>query len=94
MARVDRIGKHETAIIRDNGSVKVKYHYTNVVEFSPSSIILRNNGYLTTTTKLRMNQTSNHFNLGFYVYQQDYEWFIVYQGKTYDFYDGIELSRN
>jgi hypothetical protein len=40
----------------------------------------------TATTKLRMNQASNQFNLGFSVYQKDYRWYVVIpQGETVEF---------
>ena len=40
-----------------------------------------------------MNQTSNQFDLGFKVYQKNFDWFGDYKGKTYDFNDDMTLLR-
>ena len=93
MSRQDQIGKHATSIYTDNGYTCIKYHATDVVKFNSEKIILNSNGWQTTTTKTRMNQTSNQFGLGFYVSQKDFEWFVHHNGAIYDYFDGIELLR-
>lgn len=60
----------------------VRYHSTDVVAFTRLrngrvAVVLNTGGYSTATTKLRMNQTSNQYGLGFGVYQKDWEWYLV-----------------
>jgi hypothetical protein len=77
MSQTTRIGSHKTSVFTDtDGFTKVIYHSTPVVKFNHAKIILNHGGYKTITTKLRMNQTSNQFNLGFRVYQKDFDWFV------------------
>jgi hypothetical protein len=76
MAQQNRIGTHKTTIYAEGGYAKVKYHNTDVVSFNDKEIILNTDGWRTPTTKTRMNQTSRQFNLGFNVYQKDWEWYV------------------
>jgi len=82
-----------TAIYTDNEYTRVIYHNTPVVSYNQDKIILNSGGWMTATTKKRMNQVSDMFNLGYQVYQKDYSWYIDYKGQTFDFYDGFILSR-
>jgi len=94
MSQLQSIGSHKTTISTDDEFTRVVYHSTAVVKFNHQKVILNSGGWLTATTKARMNQTSNQFNLGFTVYQKDFEWFVVLpNGETVDFYDGIEFNR-
>lgn len=72
---------------------KVVYHKTPVVAWDTKRIVLRSGGWMTVTTKLRMNQASNQFGLGYSVWQKDFAWFVGYQGCTLPFVDGMELMR-
>lgn len=71
----------------------VRYHSTDVVQFTDKEIILNSGGWKTVTTKARMNQTSNQFDLGFVVYQQKGDWFVDFKGKTINFEDNMVLKR-
>ena len=94
MAQLLRVGSHKTTIhVDSDGFTNVVYHSTAVVRFNTAVIILDSGGWRTLTTKTRMNQASNQFNLGYYVFQKDFEWFVKYQDETHRFYDGIELNR-
>ena len=66
MASNQRIGKTATTVERtENGSVRVIYHSTPVVEVTADgTVTLNNGGWRTNTTKARMNQTANQFGLG------------------------------
>jgi hypothetical protein len=82
-----KIGQHSTTVsgsLKDN-NLSVVYHSTDVVKVTPTKIILNTGGWYTVTTKNRMNQTSNQFNIGFYVYQKNCNWFVTYLGKTTEF---------
>lgn len=69
----------------EDGYTHVRYHSTNVVSFSDREIVLRTGGWSSATTKLRMNQASSQFDLGFTVFQKDFKWFIEYQDVTLSF---------
>ena len=75
MANMHEIGSHKTNIRSEEGQTIVRYHNTDVVKFNCCVIDLNTGGWDTATTKVRMNQTSNQFNLGFKVFQKDYQWF-------------------
>ena len=93
MAQTQTIGTHKTTVSTDNGVTSVVYHSTPVVKFNHLEIILDSGGWETNTTKNRMNQASNQFNLGYRVYQKDFEWFVEYYGQTIEFQDGMVLDR-
>ncbi len=76
-----------------DGYTCIRYHSTEVVKFNDDEIILNSGGWQTVTTKLRMNQASNQFRLGFYVHQRQHEWFVTNSGRTYSFNDGMILER-
>ena len=67
--------------------------FCGLVKFNHEKIILNSNGWATATTKSRMNQTSNQFDLGYQVFQKDYAWYVDFNGKSHDFFDGITLDR-
>ena len=90
---ISRFGN--TAIYSDNGTTKVILYSTKIVEWNHNrdSIILNNGGWMTATTKRRMNQVAEQFDLGFTVYQKDFEWYVVLNGQTLPFENGMELRR-
>ncbi len=71
------IGTHKTTVSTSDGVTRVTYHTTNVVTFDTDKITLRTGGWPTKTTKLRMNQASEQFDLGYRVYQKDFDWYVV-----------------
>jgi len=85
MTRSNKIGGHCTNVIDVNGILAVQYHGTLVVRVLPESIELDTGGWFTATTKLRMNQASNQWCLGYRVYQRDFTWYVAYKGGTYQF---------
>ena len=80
-----------TSVVCTNGRISVTYHNTLVVEVTPTHIHLDTGGWKTNTTRTRMNQASNQFNLGYQVYQKDFAWFVDFRGVTYPF-TGSTLS--
>ena len=82
-----------TAIYSDNGTIKVILYSTKIVEWNHNrdSIILNNGGWMTVTTKRRMNQVAEQFDLGFTIYQKDFDWYVVLNGQTLLFGNGMEL---
>ena len=79
----NKVGEHKTVVFTDSdGFTKVVYHQTPVVSFNHSIIKLNTGGFRSYTTKKRMNQASNQYNLGFGVYQKNYDWFVDINGQT------------
>ena len=93
MARTNKVGTHKTAIYQSDGYTCIRYHSTEVVRFNTDEIILNSGGWHTVTTKLRMNQASYQFGLGFCVHQRQFEWFVTNGNRTYDFKDDMILER-
>ena len=87
MSQTHRLGTVATAFSRGADDVlRVTYHTTDVVTVYPNGRIdLDHGGWRTVTTKLRMNQASNQFRLGFLVWQKDFEWFVDIDGQTIPF---------
>lgn len=73
MAQTQKLGKTATSIFSEDGWTKVIYHSTIVVKWDDDQIILNTGGYHTVTTKTRMNQASNQFNLGYIVFQSKFK---------------------
>jgi hypothetical protein len=73
----------------------VRYHDTNVVEFTPDTITLNSGGWLTATTKRRMNETASAYGLDFWVSQEDFKWWVGVgpDRKPIPFSDGMTFKR-
>jgi len=94
MAQQHRIGTHRTTVAHVNGALVVTYHETPVVTVTREMITLDTGGFETATTKTRMNQASNQFDLGFKVFQKNFNWFVKFKDRIQQFHtDIIELSR-
>lgn len=98
MSQQYKIGKvHTTVHSVENTSggydVVVTYHRTEVVRFDNNRIILKSGGWYTQTTRVRMNQASRQFNLGYQVFQKNYKWFVSYNGETLPFEESMVLIR-
>ncbi len=94
MYRMNQIGSGNTTIVTSGGKTRITYYSTEVVIFNAKTIWLDNGGQKTTTTKIRMNQASNQFGLGYQVYQKKQEWFVEFKGETIPFNgDSVKLLR-
>jgi hypothetical protein len=77
MAQTHTVRGVATEVIRDSGSIIVRYHATNVVVVAmDGTITLNTGGWRTVTTKLRMNQAARQFHLGYRVCQKDFNWYV------------------
>lgn len=85
MAQQYRLGSKATKLFTKGRSTCVKYHNTVVVKFTSKTIILNTGGWKTATTKTRMNQASNSFNLGYNVFSKSGKWFVSFKGKFLPF---------
>jgi len=90
MGQTGTIGKTATRVYQENGDTCVRYHDTVVVRFNDDKIVLNTGGWKTVTTKARMNQTSNQYDLGFQVSQSNFEWYV--DGKPFNG-DSFEIDR-
>lgn len=94
MTQTHTIGRTATTIRTEDEDLVVRYHWTDVVMVRDGKMVtLNSGGYQTATTKVRMNQTANQYDLGFTVYQKNFQWFVdtAHEG-TLDFYDGITFK--
>ena len=80
MGQLRTVGKVHTTINRGDGVTTITYHDTAVGEFTNDTIWLNTGGWITVTTKTRMNQAANQFDLGYSVFQKKGEWFIAVRG--------------
>jgi hypothetical protein len=96
MSQTKRLGSTATTVYPDKtGETVVRYHATEVVRFSPDKVTLNSGGWKTATTKLRMNQASNQFGLGYTVRQKDFSWFVdLSDGEVIPFTDGMTFRRS
>ena len=91
--RTDKIGKHRTSIINDNNQLLVAYHSTIVVKVvNHRYVVLKSGGWLTPTTKRRMNQASNEYRLNFRVFQKGWVWFVETPKSTIEYYEGMIID--
>ena len=84
----------KSRIQRDDSTTSFVYRGTTVVEWFPleDRVVLRDGGWQSVTTKLRMNQASNQFDLGFSVYQDKFVWFVQTKSGTFRYKDGMQVS--
>lgn len=87
----NKLSTYATTIAARDGNTVITYHSTAIVEFDADFITLRTGGYETVTTKRKMNQAANQFDLGYSVFQKRGIWFVNYNGSTYEF-EGTEMQ--
>lgn len=86
--------KGNTRIHKDNRSTDVVLYNTTIVSFDNNTITLDHGGWKTATTKQRMNQASDEYDLGYQVYQDNYNWYVNFKGNAYKFETGsLTLNR-
>jgi hypothetical protein len=90
----NKLSNYKTTISEKDGDTAVTYHTTDIVRWNDSRVILESGGHRSVTTKRKMNQASNQFDLGYGVYQKDFAWYVdLPNGETVDYEDGMEISR-
>lgn len=94
MPRMNKLSNHATNFVQQGNCVDVTYHATLIVRASEKFITLNSGGWKTVTTKRKMQQASNQFNLGYGVYQKAGQWYVEYQGVHVKFFDGITFPRS
>lgn len=96
MARMNKIGSHKTTVYHDSGATCVRYHATELLRVTDSTIVLNSGGYRTVTTKRRINQAMAEWNLPYRVEQVNFNWYVrkLYNGCIAPFEDGMMLDRS
>jgi hypothetical protein len=96
MAQTHRIGAHKTTVSHNEYHIYVTYHTTTIVDVNRSAdmqtVTLRSGGWLTPTTKLRMNQASNELGLGYHVFQKDHVWYVETKAGVFGFREGMRID--
>jgi hypothetical protein len=94
MGQTHKVRGVATSIRTEAGKTKVRYHNTDVVTFDDKEIVLDTGNWYTVTTKVRMNQASNQYGLGYSVFKKDGFWHVVTQrdGKVHTFGDDDKLT--
>lgn len=87
MSQQQRLGTHATTVRTNSADdIIVRYQQTDVVRVSSTLIYLDTGGWFTNTTKTRMNQAANQYNLGFHVYAKKGKWFVITRrGDEFEF---------
>jgi hypothetical protein len=85
--------KGNTRVYRDSDGIDVYFHGTRIVRIRPDKIFLQTGGWRTVTTKRRMNQTFERFGINAYIYQENFEWFCVFENETFKFEDFLTITR-
>lgn len=95
MAQMQKVQGVATVVYKDqmDSFMKVVYHDTVVIKWDEVKIILNSGGWRTNTTRTRMTQASNQFNLGYSIYQKNFQWYVVYKGQVRTFEDNMILER-
>tara|TARA_R100001594_G_scaffold55128_1_gene88701 strand:- start:508 stop:816 length:309 start_codon:yes stop_codon:yes gene_type:complete len=88
------IGTHKTTTrTNDNNELIVCYHSTEVVKvINNRYVVLKSGGWLTPTTKRRMNQASEQYRLNYLVYQKGFVWYVKTPQVISEYYDGIVID--
>jgi hypothetical protein len=82
---------HNTWVERDgNDEINVRFHNTVIVAYHRAGgATLRTGGWMTVTTKARLN---NLVPSGWSVYQKDWDWFLRFGGcRELDFVEGVRV---
>ena len=97
MAQTQRLTSYKCAVheheICGSKVTSVVYHNTAIVNFDERSIRLNSGGWRTKKTKDDMNRASNQFDLGYTVFQKDFDWFVATAGETIPFVDHMCINR-
>ena len=70
------------------GNCEVYLHGNHIATVGKDFMAIYDGGYQSNTTKSRLNALLSEFRPHTRVFQKNYEWFISYAGKTFDFVSG------
>ena len=81
-----------TGVFSDGNVSKVYLHGNHIATVKDHSIIIKDGGWQSNTTKSRLNALLDEFSYGMRVFQKNYEWFVSYKNVKEDFVSGMELA--
>ena len=70
----------------------VYLHGNHIATVKSNSILFKDGGWQSNTTKSRLNALLDEFSYGMRVFQKNYEWFVSYKNVKEDFVSGMELA--
>ena len=71
----------------------VYLHGNHIATVKNNSIIIKDGGWQSNTTKSRLNALCYEFATGYKVFQKNWDWFVAdFHNNAVDFVDGIELA--
>lgn len=96
MTKVNEVGTVATTVSNNGyGQTVCTYHQTAVVTWDDSTIELDTGGYNTVTTRRRMNQVSNVYNLGYQINNVHKETIVTWRGREYPYLgERVRLGRD
>jgi len=96
MNRAIRTGNNfsssNTQVSHDSEGANVYLHGNHIATVKNNSIIIKDGGWQSNTTKSRLNALLDEFSYGMRVFQKNYEWFVTYKNVKEDFVSGMELA--
>ena len=83
--------KGNTYKINNTTNDVIRYHETNILTFESDHVTLNSGGWLTKSTKERINE---HLPKGVHIMQKDFRWYVIdnRDNTKKDFYDGIIIQ--
>lgn len=90
-----RIGRHRTQVYKDGDWLICKYWNTEIVKYNVKNneVVLQTDGWDTITSRNRIIQCSNEWQLGFRLTTHNSRWYVIKGDKSYAFEDNKPLSK-
>jgi len=87
--RKRKLANNTYLTVREDGGFGIKLHNTEVVIHYPDRVVLDSGGWLTVTTKSRMNEFTD-----LRIYQDNYDWFVdgIVSNTSIPFTDGMTIQ--
>mgnify|MGYP005828582813 FL=1 len=87
--RKRKLANNTYLTVREDGGFGIKLHDTEVVIHYPDRVVLDSGGWLTVTTKARMNEFTD-----LSIYQDNYQWFVdgIVSNASIPFADGMTIQ--
>tara|TARA_R110002012_G_scaffold316336_1_gene531167 strand:+ start:35 stop:352 length:318 start_codon:yes stop_codon:yes gene_type:complete len=87
--RKRKLANNTYLTVREDGGFGIKLHKTEVVIHYPDRVVLDSGGWLTVTTKARMNEFTD-----LSIYQDNYQWFVdgIVSNTSIPFADGMTIQ--
>jgi hypothetical protein len=93
MPRNDKLSNYRTTWHSTTDGGAVTYIRTEIVRWDANrNVTLNSGGWRTVTTKRKMVQASNQFNLGYTVHQSKGDWFVTVFGVSPEGYDSASAE--